>query len=92
MADEEGRLPPFSVKKKRNKKQKIQNFVAGRTRRRINSESSSTLSETRARFIRPSSVSTKKGICAVYTLTKISNLGISRNSVNLLCNLLNLLF
>ncbi|XP_065061296.1 rap1 GTPase-activating protein 1-like isoform X4 [Rhopilema esculentum] len=60
MADEEGRLPPFSIKKKRNKKQKIQNFVAGRTRRRINSESSSTLSETRAKFIRSSSVSTKK--------------------------------
>ena len=41
-------------KKKRTRKGKVQNFITGRTRRRINSENSATLAQTRRKFVNSS--------------------------------------
>ena len=55
-SDEEDDAQRFSRKKK-SKKTKVQNFITGRTRRRINSENSVTLAQTRAKFVHSSSIS-----------------------------------
>ena len=44
-------------KKRKTRKAKMQNFIIGRTRRRINSENSMTLAATRAKFVNAGSIS-----------------------------------
>lgn len=51
-------------RKKKGKKAKMQNFIVGRARRRINSENSVTLAQTRAKFVHAGSTSVQgKSAC-----------------------------
>ena len=51
-----------SNRKKKTRKVKVQNFIIGRARRRINSENAVTLAQTRAKFVHAGSISVQ-GTC-----------------------------